>query len=566
MIPGSNPTMTTKILSVSAHQTLDLSRSWLTTVEHSPLPTVMVEGGTHTVRQMNTAACHLLEKSGMECTGKKFGELLPEQIHWVDALDRVYRTGQPESHTEEQVFTRPTVFWTYTMWPVKVQEQPVAVMIQVVVTTKQQQQTVAMNEALVLGSVHQHQLTEESEKLNEQLRREIAERARVEQSLAEKARLLDLSNDAIVVLDLEHRIRYWNHGAEELYGWSSEEALGKISYVLLQTKSHHPMEQITEELDRNHHWTGELIHTKRDGQPITALVRKVLDRDSQGNAVAILESMTDITERTKAVEALRAARTRLAEHADQLEGLVTQRTAELTASNQQLEAIVYSMAHDLRAPLRSMQGFSAMLVDEASTALSENGRDYAHRIDQSAQFMDALLSDLLAYTRTSQQQIDLTTVSLEKVVGSVLSRMQKEIGDINACVECSGPWPEVRAHEPTLIQVLSHLTGNALKFVRPGVAPLVRIRAEERAESIRVWVEDNGLGIAPDYQQQVFRLFIRLDRGKYPGTGAGLALVQKGVERLGGRVGVESTLGQGSRFWIELPKAAPPAAGEPHAG
>jgi|GEM_PF-5539872 len=337
-----------------------------------------------------------------------------------------------------------------------------------VVKTKQQQQTVAMNEALVLGSVHQHQLTEESEKLNEQLRREIAERARVEQSLTEKARLLDLSNDAIVVLDHEHRIRYWNHGAEKLYGWSSEEVVGKISYVLLHTKSTRPMEQISEELERNHHWTGELTHSKRDGQPITVLVRRVLDRDSQGKAVAILESMTDITQRTKAVEALRAARTRLADHAGQLEGVVTKRTAELTASNQRLEAIVYSMAHDLRAPLRSMQGFAALLVDEASTALSESGRDYVHRIDQSAQFMDALLSDLMAYTRNSQQRVELTTVSLEKVVGSVLSRMQKEIANVNACMECSGPWPDVRAHEPTLTQVLSNLTGNALKFVRPG--------------------------------------------------------------------------------------------------
>jgi PAS domain S-box-containing protein len=546
--------MTTKILSVSAYQTLDLSSSWLATVEHSPLPTVMVEGATHAVRQMNTAACHLLEKSGIECTGKKFGDLLPEQIHWVEVLDRVYRTGQPESHTEEQVFTRPTVFWTYTMWPVKVQEQTVGVMIQVIVTTKQQRQTVAMNEALVLGSVHQHELTEASQKLNTQLREEIAERLKMEQALAEKARLLDLSNDAIVVLDSEHRIRYWNRGAEELYGWPREQALGQVSHVLLNTRFAEPFEKISEALDRHNHWTGELTHTKRDGQCISVLTRKVLDRDSQGNVVAILESMTDITERTKAAEALREARTRLAEHAGQLEGLVAKRTAELTASNQQLEAIVYSMAHDLRAPLRAMQGFSALLIDEASTALSESGQDYAHRIDQSAQFMDALLSDLLDYTRTSQQRVELTALSLEKVVGAVLSQMQKEIANVNACVECSGPWPEVRAHEPTLTQVLSNLTGNALKFVRPGVTPLVRIRAEEQAESIRVWVEDNGLGISPDYQQQIFRLFIRLERGKYPGTGAGLAIVQKGIERMGGRLGVESTLGQGSKFWIELPK------------
>jgi PAS domain S-box-containing protein len=552
--------MTTKILSVPLSQTLDLSGNGLALVEHAPLPMVMVEGAGHTVRQVNAAGCRLLGKSAEELIGKSFGDLLPEQAHWVEGLDRVYRTGQPETRTEEQVFTRPTEYWTYTMWPVIAPGQTAGVMIQVTVTTRQERQMVAMNEALVLGSVHQHELTEASEKLNGQLREEIAERTKMQQALAEKARLLDLSNDAILVLDLEHRIQFWNHGAEELYGWSREEALGKVSHALLNTKSIKPFEQISEELFRNGDWTGVFAHTKRDGRCISVLVRKVLDRDNQGHAVAILESMTDITERLKAVEALREARARLAEHAGQLEGLVAERTAELTATNQQLEAFVNSIAHDLRAPLRAMQGFSALVLGDAGTALSEGSRDLVGRIDQSAQFMDAMLSDLLAFSRISEQQLELTAVSLEPVIGSVLARLQKAIQEVNACVECSGPWPEVRAHKGTLIQVLFNLTSNALKFVRPGVPPQLRLRAEETAGFIRVWVEDNGVGIAPDYQEQIFRLFIRLDRGKFPGTGAGLAIVRKGVERMGGGVGVESAPGQGSRFWIELAKAAPAAS------
>lgn len=551
--------MTSKIISTPVYPPAELSSAGGAIVAHAPLPMILVEGANHIISQINAVCCKLLGKPADGLIGKSFCELLPEQHHWVEVLDRVYRTGQPESRTEEQLFTRPVVFWTYTMWPVMVQEQPAGVMIQVTETARLQAQTVAMNEALVLGSMHQHELTEASDELNVQLRQEIAVRTKMQAALAEKARLLDLSDDAIVVLDCAHRIQYWNHGAEELYGWSREEVLGKVSYELLHTKFLQPIGEITEELNRTDRWTGELIHTKRDGQLVSLLVRKVMDRDEQGNAVAILEYMTDITERTKTEAALREARASLTEHAGQLEGLVTVRTAELTASNQQLEAIVYSMAHDLRAPLRAMQGFSAMLVDEASTALSENGRDYAHRIDQSAQFMDALLGDLLAYTRTSQQHVELTTVSLETVVPTVLFRLQKEIGETNARVECSGPWPEVQAHEPTLVQVLYNLTGNALKFVRPGVLPLVRLRAEEQAESVRIWVEDNGLGIASDYQKQIFRLFIRLDRGKYPGTGAGLAIVQKGIERMGGRVGVESIPGQGSKFWIELSKGRPVA-------
>jgi signal transduction histidine kinase len=139
--------------------------------------------------------------------------------------------------------------------------------------------------------------------------------------------------------------------------------------------------------------------------------------------------------------------------------------------------------------------------------LNETARGYADRIDKSAQFMDALLTDLLAFSRISQQRVELTAVNLDMVVESVLTRLQKDPQEKNARVDGSGPWPVVLAHEPTLSQVLFNLTSNALKFVRPGVPALVRLRAEEQAESVRVWVEDNGVGIAPDYQEQIFRLF-----------------------------------------------------------
>ena len=419
-------------------------------------------------------------------------------------------------------------------------------------TTKLREQTVAMNEALILGAVRQNELTEAADALNAQLRLEIAARQKTAQELAEKARLLDLSSDAILVRDREGRILYWNHGAEELYGWSREEALGKISHVLLQTEFSTPIAQITTELHRDNHWTGELVHTKRDGQRITVLMRKTLDRDAQGNPAAVLLNITDITGRKKMEDELRQARTRAADHAKELEVEVVRRTAELAATNRQLEAFVYSIAHDLRAPLRAMQGFSELLVEEAGAVLSATGQDYANRINKSAQFMDALMSDLLAFSRISQHQVKLTAVALKPVLESVLWRLQKEIQEKHARVESVGPWPVVQAHEPTLTQVLFNLVNNALKFAVPGVAPAVRLRWEKRGEFVRVWVEDDGIGIAPDHQDQIFKVFTRLQGEKYQGTGIGLAIVQKGVERMGGRVGVESASGQGSRFWFEL--------------
>ena len=242
-------------------------------------------------------------------------------------------------------------------------------------------------------------------------------------------------------------------------------------------------------------------------------------------------------------------------HNEQLENRVSERTEELTATNQQLEAFVYSIAHDLRAPLRAMQGFSTMLVEEAGAALNETGKNCADRINKSAQFMDAMLLDLLAFSRISRQRVELTSLNLGTVVESVLSRLQKVIEERNARVESSGPWSVVLAHQPTLAQVLFNLTSNALKFFSTDRPPVVRLRAEEQAEFIRVWVEDNGPGIAPAHQGQIFRLFTRLDGEKYAGTGIGLAIVQKGVERMGGRAGVESIPDQGSRFWFELRKA-----------
>jgi signal transduction histidine kinase len=254
-------------------------------------------------------------------------------------------------------------------------------------------------------------------------------------------------------------------------------------------------------------------------------------------------------------EALRRSQQEIKRHAGTLENEVTARTAELTATNKQLEAFVYSIAHDLRAPLRAMRGFSTMLVEEAGAALNETGKDCANRINKAAGFMDDMLLDLLAFSCISQQRVELTPVKLETVVESVLSRLQPVIQEKKARLENSGPWPVALAHEATLAQVVFNLVSNALKFMTPNVPPVVRLRTEDRAGFIRVWVEDNGPGIAPRHQGQIFGLFTRLEGEKFGGTGIGLAIVQKGVERMGGRAGVESELGAGSRFWVELQKA-----------
>lgn len=284
----------------------DLSSLSLAITEHAPLPMATVDGATHCVRYANPAFCQLMGSPMKDLIGKPLSALLPAKDECVTLLDRVFRTGTPASHTEEAQSKPHPIFWSYTMWPVHA-AQLVGIMIQVTETAKRHSETVEMNEALLLGSIRQHELTEAAERVNEEVQKEILAREKIAQQLFEKARLLDLSHDAIIVRDMDGHIRYWNHGAEELYGWARDEVMGKISNILLQTEFPIPIEQMTEELYRTDRWIGELVHTNRNGQRITVLARKTLDRDSQGNPVAVLENISDITERKRAEEAVRVA-------------------------------------------------------------------------------------------------------------------------------------------------------------------------------------------------------------------------------------------------------------------
>ena len=211
------------------------------------------------------------KESGMHnASGKLISEFFPNiEQHWLDIYGNVAMTGEPIRYSNEVKDINGGWFDLYAFRVGGSDNRQVAVLF-----------------------------------------RNITARKNAEHELSEKARLLDLSHDAIIVRDREGRISYWNHGAEELYGWSSDEAVGKISHTLLHTEFSTPVEQITDELHRADRWTGELVHTKRDGQRVTVLVRKVLDRDSEGNPAAVLQTLTDITARKQTEEALQESEAR----------------------------------------------------------------------------------------------------------------------------------------------------------------------------------------------------------------------------------------------------------------
>jgi signal transduction histidine kinase len=225
--------------------------------------------------------------------------------------------------------------------------------------------------------------------------------------------------------------------------------------------------------------------------------------------------------------------------------------------NAELNSFSYSVSHDLRAPLRAVQGFAHALLEDYAGELDPMGQDYAQRIVVAAQRMDTLIQDLLAYSRLSRADLRLQTVNLMSVVADALSQVEAELQERKAQLTVEEPLPGVIGHYATLVQVVANLLTNAVKFVAPEVQPQVRLWAEEQPATIRLWVEDNGIGIQADHQERIFHIFERLHGIEtYPGTGIGLAVVRKGVTRMEGRVGVESTPNQGSKFWLELPKAA----------
>ena len=284
----------------------------------------------------------------------------------------------------------------------------------------------------------------------------------------------------------------------------------------------------------------------------------------------------EIAERKLAETALHEANARLARQAGELEGVVAERTARLRELVGELEAFSYSIAHDMRAPLRGMAGFAQILLNDHSNQLDATARDYLGRITRSAARMDLLIQGVLDYTRVSRSEAVLVPVDLDWLAREIIMTYPNWQPP-HAGIKIEGRLPTVCGHVGLLTQCVSNLLGNAMKFVAPGALPQIRIWAEDQPHApkalasgasngttsptmARIWFEDQGIGIAAKDQGRIFQMFERLNPvAQFEGTGMGLTIVRKAVERMNGRVGFEPGA-PGSKFWIELEKA-PAAAG-----
>jgi PAS domain S-box-containing protein len=237
----------------------------------------------------------------------------------------------------------------------------------------------------------------------------------------------------------------------------------------------------------------------------------------------------------------------------QLESKVIERTRALQETTEQLNEFVYSVAHDLKAPIRAQAAFAALLLSNYGPLLGEQGRDFAERIVAAAHRQGDLIRDLLSHVGLSRAEFPIMQVDLARTLEQAQMELQIEIQQKQAVMEWLVNDTAVLANPASLQLAVTNLISNAIKFVPRGKRPEVRIRTQKIDGFIRLLVEDNGIGIPAEHRDKVFELFQRLHaREDYPGTGIGLAIVKKAVERMGGRVGLESEPGKGSRFWMDL--------------
>jgi len=239
----------------------------------------------------------------------------------------------------------------------------------------------------------------------------------------------------------------------------------------------------------------------------------------------------------------------------ELEQRVAERTAELHAKSRALEAFSYSVAHDLKAPLRGIHGYSTLLVEEYGRRLDEEGRAFLANIDRSALQMDRLIDDLLAYSRLERREPASRRVDLRALVESLLRARRPDLEERDVHLVLDLRCCSVEVDGKGLAQALRSYLDNAIKFTRSVPRPRIEVGAEETGKGCRLWVRDNGSGFDMRYHDRIFEIFQRLHRAEeQPGTGIGLAIVRKAAERWGGRAWAVSAPGQGSTFYLEIPK------------
>lgn len=366
----------------------------------------------------------------------------------------------------------------------------------------------------------------------------------------------------IILLDLRGIIQSWNRGAEQLLGFSEAEAVGQHFEFFFTPEDRQagvPKAEIENALSENDAYD-DRWHLRRDQTRVYVNGGLCLIKNEQSQVLGFMKIVRDQTEKKARTEQIENLNSKLHEahealhgYAEQLEERVAQRTRQLNERNKELETFCYSIAHDLRAPLRSIQAMSQVVMEDYGKTLDATCVDYLNRISRAGARLDRLTLDLLKYSRLSREEIQLKSVCLEAVVEEIIGSLQENIAKCHAEVRVKSPLPKVHAQHAYVVQILGNFISNSLKFVAPGVRPVIDIWAETNEDRVRIFVQDNGIGIPDEYRERIFHLFERLHpNDAFEGTGVGLAIAHKAAARIDGTIGMLPPAAQGTTFWLSL--------------
>lgn len=367
--------------------------------------------------------------------------------------------------------------------------------------------------------------------------------------LTDQAQLLELARDALVIHDLDRTIRYWNAGAERLFGYTAAQAVGQ-SFQGLMGPGATLSPGAQQELLARGEWSGELECVASDGSVLIVERYCKVRHDAAGRPVAVLAVNTDVTERRRAEKEIVLLN-------NLLEQRIRRRTAELEESNEDLRDFAYSLAHDLRAPLSSIDGFSAQLEERLAGRLDAREAHYLRRVRAGVQLMSDLTDGLLALADRSHTPLQHQPVDLTALARTIADRLCEQEPGRRAVFELQDT-PTAQGDARLLADVLENLIGNAWKFSAGRPVSRIIFGAEAGpAGTSRYFVCDNGAGFDPDYGYKLFSPFQRLHSSReFKGTGIGLAIVRKIISRHGGRVWAESEPGYGATFYFTLHEPA----------
>lgn len=380
---------------------------------------------------------------------------------------------------------------------------------------------------------------------------------------ARLASIIESTPDLVYTVTLDGEVRYLNHAGRALLGFGPEEDIAghnAMSFVPPELKARRVHEIIPHTLKQGS-WAGEVEMLTRDGTRIPAWEHFVAHRDDTGKVAYFSAVMQDLRQRKAHDAALKQREQALQTLNDELEARVRDRTRQIEEINRNLETFAFSVSHDLKAPLRGIDGYSRLLLEEHGPRLPTEAQHFIDNIRQATTSMSQLIDDLLAYSRVGRRELTHTRLSLRTAVQRVCREREHDLRAHHVTLHDETADIDIDVDLECLLQILRNLVDNAVKFSRQAAQPEIRLHTDVREGRVVLGVRDNGCGFDMKYHDRIFAIFQRLHRSSdYPGTGVGLAIVSKAAERLGGRVWAHSAPGQGAEFFLELPYDTSPHA------